>query len=370
MTNAEEPKSNSKPVLLGIGLAGCLAWAITVTALLVNQKSESVSDPVMTSEASSMMTGKTTFDLPNPCNGAKVILDDAPCITEALDDGGDVTEVVLGPQAGANVTSGYNGQLEVSVSPLTVPYYQGGLCPVNVHWHLGTEHYSAGQYDCVPEENKCGPTPINERRKLAGKSRQGFQCNFYDESDEKFTKPYEWKHCDSSMEVGQTYEVHWPHSIAGDCGTPHQYQTPFYDGLFCNLDRETFLSLPAQAVANAVGVQAQIFTIVNDEDYFYPDLLHGMLVIPSLDFGTDLAIYTGSSTSDKRNNTSCSSYTPITWQVDRKCHMISASSFDKLCLDMKSQNDDMSNDLHAHGSRELVADNLAANNHATRNLRA
>ena len=26
---------------------------------------------------------------------------------------------------------------------------------------------------------------------------------------------------------------------------------------------------------------------------------------------------------------------PITWQVDRKCHLISASSFDKLCADMK-----------------------------------
>jgi hypothetical protein len=53
---------------------------------------------------------------------------------------------------------------------------------------------------------------------------------------------------------------------------------------------------------------------------------------------------------------------PITWQVDRKCHLISASSFDKLCADMESQRDDMSGDLYAHGSRELVADQFAANN--------
>jgi Delta carbonic anhydrase len=59
-----------------------------------------------------------------------------------------------------------------------------------------------------------GPTDISERRKLAG-DRLGFQCKYYDANDEKFTKPYEWKHCDESMEVGQTYEIHWPHSAAG-----------------------------------------------------------------------------------------------------------------------------------------------------------
>ena len=52
-------------------------------------------------------------------------------------------------------------------------------------------------------------------------------------------------------------------------------------------------------------------------------------------------------------------------QVDRKCHMVSASTFDKMCADMKSQRDDMSSDLHAHGSREVVSDNLAADNQVT-----
>ena len=42
--------------------------------------------------------------------------------------------------------------------------------------------------------------------------------------------------------------------------------------------------------------------------------------------------------------------------------MISASTFDKMCADMKAQRDDMSDDLHPHGSRELVAENLSANN--------
>ena len=35
---------------------------------------------------------------------------------------------------------------------------------------------------------------------------------------------------------------------------------------------------------------------------------------------------------------------------------------DKLCKDMLSQRDDMSMDVYPHGSRELVADHLAANN--------
>jgi hypothetical protein len=33
-----------------------------------------------------------------------------------------------------------------------------------------------------------------------------------------------------------------------------------------------------------------------------------------------------------------------------------------MCADMKAQRDDMSDDLYAHGSRELVDDALAANN--------
>ena len=57
---------------------------------------------------------------------------------------------------------------------------------------------------------------------------------------------------------------------------------------------------------------------------------------------------------------------PITWQVDRKCHLISASSFDKLCADMKAMKDEMSGDLYPHGARELVADHLVADNQQSR----
>ena len=42
-----------------------------------------------------------------------------------------------------------------------------------------------------------------------------------------------------------------PHSAAGDCGTVNQYLTPFYDGVFCNLPLEGFMTLIAQDAANA-----------------------------------------------------------------------------------------------------------------------
>merc|ERR1711935_401724 len=96
-----------------------------------------------------------------------------------------------------------------------------------------------------------------------GKVRDGFRCHHYDAEDEKFTKEYEWKHC-VGMEVGETYEVHWPHSAAGACGTINQYQSPFYDGVFCNLPMESFVALSKQQIASAVGVHGQVFTIVND----------------------------------------------------------------------------------------------------------
>jgi hypothetical protein len=193
---------------------------------------------------------------------------------------------------------------------------------------------------------------VNERR-LAANVRQGMRCHKYDAADKKFVVEYTWQHC-VGMKVGETYEVHWPHSKIGACGTPNQFQTPFYDGVFCHIAK-------LNKTHTDIGVQAQIFTIVNDEAYYYPDLMYGMIVDGV--YGLNITRYTGSTTGTTRSNTVCSKYAPITWQVDRTCHLISASSFDKMCADMKAQRDDMSSDLYAHGSRMLVSKSLAAGNH-------
>merc|ERR1711988_1070292 len=92
-----------------------------------------------------------------------------------------------------------------------------------------------------------------------------------------------------------------------------------------------------------IGVQSQTFVLVNDptDEFYEPDLIKGMLMGPSKAAGhpargADMAMYTGSTTGTSRNNTVCSRFAPITWQVDRTCHVISAQSFDKLCKDMKA----------------------------------
>ena len=125
----------------------------------------------------------------NYCSGAKVDLANFNC-TQAVIDGVE--------QSGANVTEGYEGLINAnSTPPITTPYYQAGLCPVNVHWHLGAEHLSVGEYD----EHGKGPydsyavydgegaTEVDHRRKLgAGGVRIGYQCQYYDDSDSKYTE--------------------------------------------------------------------------------------------------------------------------------------------------------------------------------------
>jgi len=255
-------------------------------------------------------------------------------------------------QAGANVTKGFKGTLHAADrKPITGAYADHGLCPVNVHWHLGAEHLSVGQFDAK------GTGPAH-RRELAANARQGLQCHHYKADEAKWTTPFPWEHC-VGMEVGQTYEIHWPHSAAGACGTPWQMQTPFYDGVFC---KDGIIDIAPLNTYEKIGVQSQTFTIINDEDYFYGDLIKGMMVNTEKKQGWDMAYYTGSTTGTSRDNSVCSRYTPITWQVDRRCHIISASSFDKLCKDMKAQKDDMKDDLYAHGAREVVARDFTATN--------
>lgn len=75
----------------------------------------------------------------NPCAGKKPDLPNVQCVIDAIEQTPE--------QSAANVTKGYNGKRNTTATPLTVPYYQAGLCPVNVHWHLGAEHYSLGEFD-------------------------------------------------------------------------------------------------------------------------------------------------------------------------------------------------------------------------------
>jgi len=356
--NVEKSSSSTiSKVLVAIGLVTFAGVFANVG--LVHQMQKDVDNLVsgMVPEHAPMST-KSPMSGTNTCDGKKKQIETD--LAGALDNGncadGDFAGI---EQAGGNVTKGYVGGMDVGDDlPITKPYYQQGLCPVNVHWHLGAEHLSVGEYD--GEGSGPGTEAASHRKLLAEGARLGGRCHKYDSTVEMFTKEYDWQHC-VGMKVGETYVVHWPHSAAGACGTPNQYQTPFYDGVLCNIDGPTLVDkITNKELQLNVGVQAQVFTIVNDENYYYPDLMRGMIV--DGDKGKEITYYTGSTTGTSRDNDVCSNWSPITWQVDRTCHLISASTFDKMCADMKSQRDDMSDDLYAHGAREVTADKYTADN--------
>jgi hypothetical protein len=305
----------------------------------------------------------------NPCDGMKYsstlneVHDTAN--TACFEDFQDVSSTVMvGPQSGADVSTTAAGMLDTTGMPAIQDDLETkGLCAVNVHWHEGAEHRSAGEYD----ETFTGPGKGSTETGPLDKYRQGHHCSHYEQMTEEQKKPYVWKYCEK-MYVGETYEVHWPHSAAGMCGTKWQFQTPFYDGVLCNdaavvgvYQADNTLSNMAQAV----GVEGQVFTIVNDPAYDLPLNMHGALKFG--DKWQDVAKYTGSTTGTTRDNTMCSKYSPITWQVDRKCHMISAKSFDNLCMMMHMNGhglhgDDMHDDMHPHGARETVLPQLTGTN--------
>lgn len=246
-------------------------------------------------------------------------------------------------QSPAEVTMGSAGLREPS-GELITDYRRAGMCMVNIHWHLGAEHMSAGQYDISGQEFLDnvyqGAHKENNRRLLAaeGALQAGFMCQGYDAEDPAFTTEYDWQYCEG-MNVGLTYEIHWPYSSAGHCG----HLTDGLGGVFCK-----------SHTPEAIGVEGQVFMIVND-DKEDKDLTKGMLRRGN----SNIAMYTGSTTGPSNNNRVCSPYAPISWHVDRDCHKVSAKSMDALCKMMKDQG--LKYDLAPHGSRELVIPEWVSN---------
>jgi hypothetical protein len=66
---------------------------------------------------------------PNPCAGMDLQFEPEACVVNSV--------VKALEQAGANVTKGYQGQLNTAAVPITTPF-------CNVHWHRGVEHFSLG----------------------------------------------------------------------------------------------------------------------------------------------------------------------------------------------------------------------------------
>ena len=266
-------------------------------------------------------------------------------------------------QAAANVTLGSTGEMKAALSPIETPLSEvEGMCVVNVHWHFGAEHENKGTYDIAGAEwqAKHGQPPSKREAGL----ELGNQCPGYDPSDPKYTTPYEFEYC-TDMRVGYTYEFHWPNSNLGMCGTKWQYQSPFMNGVLCKANQADLS--PGDAVASVfdskstkIGVQAQVFTVVNDSAYDYPewDSLKGW----NTALTKDVAIYQGSTTGLRNGNEVCrATGGMVSWQVDRGCHLISAKALDNLCKAMKAQKVDMSSDTGPQNARKTTAAAITTN---------
>lgn len=285
----------------------------------------------------------------NPCNPD----DEAkPPIWDALANL-DCDEDYVGVQSAADVTPGATGELTAELLPITEPFTDvEGMCAVNVHWHLGAEHLNEGTYDIPGEDWMHANDPHHHADPDV---EPGNFCPDYDAEDAKFTTPYEFEHCSEHMKVGYTYEIHWPHSNLGMCNTEWQFQSPFMNGVLCQANEAHVDPLDAvdtvfESKTTKIGVQAQVFTIVNDPAYDYQgwDALGGW----NTDLANDVATYQGSTTGQQDGNETCAGTGGmVTWQVDRGCHLISARAVDELCRVMKEQKVDMSGDTHAHNAR-------------------
>ena len=212
-----ETETSTLKALVGfLGLSTVGLLIATIILATSNNDSSTQESSAASSTSGDFLQSKASssfFSSPedNVCDGAKLAFDNKLC-----------ADLEVAPQAGANITKGYVGSMDVGDIEHNInPFFKSSMCPVNVHWHLGAEHYSVGQFN----ENGHGPHNAHARNLSEEEEevQDGYRCHHYDANDVKFTTPYNWQHC-MGMEVGETYEVHWPHSAAGVCGTVFYYR--------------------------------------------------------------------------------------------------------------------------------------------------
>jgi hypothetical protein len=126
-SSAVDNKYKSLAIVLGLTT---IAFLISTIVLVTKQNKDSPSIALSATAGVDFLESKASssfFDAEedNVCAGAKLAFENQLCVD---------LEVVP-PQAGANVTMGYVGNLDVNGTvPNTDPYWKSGMCPVNVHW--------------------------------------------------------------------------------------------------------------------------------------------------------------------------------------------------------------------------------------------
>jgi len=266
----------------------------------------------------------------------KVSTESAPCPYNFAKPNCSVAE----PQAPRDLTDGAVGHRRPKAAVLN--HNQSMYLPLtNVHYHLGAEHKSASYND---DAASTAYDAGGHARRLAGnkKPRPGFMCETKSLTQEQ-RKPYKFQHCTGDVAVGKTYEIHYVHSSAGY--SPEESLAAGVEALSDGLGG----AANGRGLLNPmIVVKAVVVQLVNGAQ-LVDDLLHDWNVGPG---HNDTVMYQGSTTGQSHDNKICSPYS-ITWHVDRACHKISPSSFDKLCADMFKVYG-MQYDLEPHGSRKLV----------------
>ena len=376
-----ESTGSAKGMMAGANLFGLINAVLTCVVLGIvatrggdvtkkttnNNAAATTTDPYMPS----FLTGARGFGN-NPCIDST---GQAPLRADLGDV--DCEASTTGAQSATDVTKGAAGDLDPALAPI-VDYNDMGMCTVNVHWHIGAEHRSEGQYDenqSFDHPNK--DTYAGSHRRLAsadGGMRIGHMCkagkDLWEANDPSVknadgtVNEYDWKYC-KDMHVGLTYEFHWPHSSLGACQTPWQYQYHFLDGVLCGatmggVDINTAAAL-LDDKTHGIGVEGQVFTIVNG--------MGGEAIRPTWDVlngwdrqaAKDVAYYQGSTTGDavqsgaNAGDMCRGTGNLVTWHQDRKCHTLEASTMDEMCRRMLVISaDDMSPDVIPHGARETV----------------
>jgi hypothetical protein len=102
--------------------------AVTTVAFLISTIVLASSDNKSTSTSGNAAVAPTvptaTISEVNPCEGKKPAFENVQCVIDSIEQTGE--------QSGVNVTKGYQGERDTDAVPITEPYWQQGLCPVNV----------------------------------------------------------------------------------------------------------------------------------------------------------------------------------------------------------------------------------------------
>jgi hypothetical protein len=249
-------------------------------------------------------------------------------------------------QAPRDVSDGYHGLFQTKVQPqpaLAVDKFEH----VNLHFHLGAEHRSNGEYD-VNVSQLHDPKALRFHEPKAT-IRPGYFCNLQrlNVRESQLTE-YKFEAC-KDVHVGNTYEFHWVFST-GSRGTVHG---DVVVGRSINI--EDGLGGAFEFSMNpTVIVRAQVCTVVNDDSFDDSDFfLHWNEPAEG-----SLVRYVGSTTGASYNNGDRCSKVEVSWHVDQKCCIISAKSLDHVCARMRAHG--MHDDVHPHSTRELVDKKLAA----------